>query len=553
MDENARHLNSMPLSLLFFGLLGVSFFLWLKNAKEKSELKSTLQSIPDLLFKLDLDGNYLDVYTDNPESLAAPADELLGKNVRDVLPLEAANVVLDALHSAKKAGVDFGRVIKLPLGHGERYFELSVSRKNNPANSSIFFAVVSRDVTDRKNYEKEIERARLMAEDLSNFLGERTKLLEVEVEQRVNELADAWKLAREEEIKSRKQIQVLENMPVPTAINHLDGSKHITFVNKAFTDTFGYTLEDIPTLDDWANQAYPDKNYREKAFAWWDKALQDYLEKGIQIPENDFHVKTKFGKALVVSITGRLVDNDLIVSLLDVTETRKAHALLVKNNIEIADASRKKVELTEAQMLKSLNALAMARDNETGKHILRTQHYVKCIALQLRNMGHYSKDLDDGIVHALFLAAPLHDVGKVGIPDKILHKPGPLTPQERLVMKAHTGIGEAILSSSDADFADNNVLKVAVEIAGGHHEKWDGTGYPRGLEAEQIPLSARIMALADVYDALVSQRVYKDEWTHDDAVKEIVANKGTHFDPLVVDAFLAAQSEFISIANEYRD
>lgn len=543
----------MPLSVLFFALLGISLFLLVKNVKEKGELKSTLQSIPDLMFKFDLDGNYLDVYTDRPEKLAAPPDELVGKNVRDVLPLEAANVVLDALHSAQKVGVDFGRVIKLPLIHGERYFELSVSRKNDPANGSMFFALISRDVTDRKNYEKEIERARLVAEDLSNFLGERTKLLEVEVEQRVNELADAWKSAREEEIKSRKQMQVLENMPIPTAINNLDGTKLITFVNKAFTDTFGYTLEDIPTLEDWANKAYPDKNYREKTFAWWDEAVKDYLEKGIQIPENDFHVKTKFGKTLVVSITARLVDYDLIVSLVDVTEIRKAHALLVKNNIEIADASRKKVKLTEAQMLKSLNALAMARDNETGKHILRTQHYVKCIALQLRNMGHYSKDLDDSMIHTLFLAAPLHDVGKVGIPDNILHKPGALTQQERLIMKAHTGIGEAILSSADADFADDDVLKVAVEIAGGHHEKWDGSGYPRGLKADQIPLSARIMALADVYDALVSQRVYKDEWMHDDAVREIVANKGTHFDPFVVDAFLAAQSEFISIANEYRD
>ena len=153
----------------------------------------------------------------------------------------------------------------------------------------------------------------------------------------------------------------------------------------------------------------------------------------------------------------------------------------------------------------------------------------------------------------LFLAAPLHDVGKVGIPDKILHKPGPLTLQERLVMKAHTTLGEAILSSADSDFAEDDVLKMAVQIAGGHHEKWDGSGYPRSLKGDEIPLAARIMALADVYDALVSARVYKEEWTHEAAVAEIIAGKGAHFDPRVVDAFVAAEAEFRSIADEYRD
>ena len=205
-------------------------------------------------------------------------------------------------------------------------------------------------------------------------------------------------------------------------------------------------------------------------------------------------------------------------------------------------------------MLTTLNALALARDNETGNHIIRTQNYVRNLALRLRQMGHHTKELNDQCIDTLYKAAPLHDIGKVGIPDYILHKPGRLTSDEWEVMKSHALLGETILASTDIDHGgDQGVVKKGLQIAGGHHEKWDGTGYPRGLKGNEIPLSARIMALADVYDALVSERVYKSGWSHEDAVKEIVSKKGIHFDPLVVDALIAEQSSFQEIANKYRD
>ncbi|MBU3544304.1 HD domain-containing protein [Polynucleobacter sp. MWH-Mekk-B1] len=208
----------------------------------------------------------------------------------------------------------------------------------------------------------------------------------------------------------------------------------------------------------------------------------------------------------------------------------------------------------ESTMLQSLNALAMARDNETGNHLVRTQNYVKKLALRLRGMGHYTNELSDEAIEILFKAAPLHDIGKVGIPDNILHKLGHLNDEEWQVMQSHAAIGEAVLSSPDIEVGgDQGLLKKAIQIAGGHHEKWDGTGYPRGLKGEEIPLPARIMAIADVYDALVSERVYKSGWSHEDAVKEIVSKKGIHFDPLVVDALIAEQSNFQEIANKYRD
>lgn len=160
-------------------------------------------------------------------------------------------------------------------------------------------------------------------------------------------------------------------------------------------------------------------------------------------------------------------------------------------------------------MLSTLNAIALARDNETGQHILRTQHYVKTIALRLRALGHYLEELNDTNIDTMFKAAPLHDIGKVGIPDNILLKPGRLTDDEWAIMKTHALIGENTLAATKHDKDQSHLLSVAKNIAGGHHEWWNGEGYPRGLQGQQIPLEARIMAIADVYDALVSERVYK--------------------------------------------
>ena len=211
----------------------------------------------------------------------------------------------------------------------------------------------------------------------------------------------------------------------------------------------------------------------------------------------------------------------------------------------------------EMKMLSSLNALALARDNETGSHIIRTQEYVKCLAERLRDQDAYADELSDKTIASLYKAAPLHDVGKVGIPDHILYKEGSLSRDEWGIMKTHTTIGEYILSSAksqlDDDVDKDDVIEAAIEIAGAHHERWDGQGYPKGLHGLEIPLPARIMALADMYDALVSERVYKKEWTHQDAVNEILDKKGSHFDPLVVDAFIAANAKFHEIAQQHKD
>jgi putative two-component system response regulator len=202
----------------------------------------------------------------------------------------------------------------------------------------------------------------------------------------------------------------------------------------------------------------------------------------------------------------------------------------------------------------AMASLAETRDSETGNHIRRTSHYLKALAEQVRHLPRFRDFLTDKNIELLFKTAPLHDIGKVGIPDHILLKPGRFEPHEMAIMKTHTTLGrDAILAAERELGIEVDFLKYAKEIAYSHHEKWDGTGYPQGLAGEQIPISARLMALADVYDALISCRIYKDGMRHEDAVKIIAEGRGTHFDADIVDAFLRIQHEFQAISGRYAD
>ncbi|MFZ2738423.1 MAG: two-component system response regulator [Burkholderiaceae bacterium] len=221
-----------------------------------------------------------------------------------------------------------------------------------------------------------------------------------------------------------------------------------------------------------------------------------------------------------------------------------------------AEVAKRTLELTAIQDVTILVMASMAetRDVETGNHILRTQHYVKLLAQHLRNHPRFAYFLDDKTIEMLFKSAPLHDIGKVGIPDHILLKPGRYTPEEFAVMKEHPRLGrEAIERAETMLGMQVEFLRFAKEISYSHQEKWDGTGYPQGLSGDDIPISARLMALADVYDALISRRVYKEPMPHEKARAIIVAGKNQHFDPDVVTAFLALETEFQAIAARYTD
>src|SRR5574343_616819 len=219
-------------------------------------------------------------------------------------------------------------------------------------------------------------------------------------------------------------------------------------------------------------------------------------------------------------------------------------------------ASRRASEIEAIQdvTILAMASLAETRANETGNHIRRTQFYVRALAEQLCLHPRFSAFLNDRTIKLLFKSVPLHDIGKVGIPDRILLKPGKFTPDEFEIMKTHTTLGrDAIITAERRLGIEVEFLTYAKEVAYSHQEKWDGSGYPEGLAGDAIPISARIMAVAEVYDALISRRPYKEPMPHDKAVQLIIDGRGAHFDPDIVDAFIVLQDEFLAISQRYAD
>ncbi len=212
------------------------------------------------------------------------------------------------------------------------------------------------------------------------------------------------------------------------------------------------------------------------------------------------------------------------------------------------------VQAIQDVTIMAMASLAETRDNETGNHIRRTQFYVKRLALQLREHPRFSGFLNERTIELLFKSAPLHDIGKIGIPDNILLKPGKLTPEEFEIMKTHTTLGRSSIEDAEKRLGMKvDFLTLAKEIAYSHQEKWDGSGYPEGTQGDAIPISARLMAVADVYDALISRRVYKPPFSHEEACRIVTEGRGTHFDPDMVDAFVAIAEDFRAIATQYSD
>ncbi len=212
----------------------------------------------------------------------------------------------------------------------------------------------------------------------------------------------------------------------------------------------------------------------------------------------------------------------------------------------LAQESRDMVIFAMARLVES-------RSPETGAHLERIREYCRILGNELSQWDKFSNEVDGEYVELLYLTSPLHDIGKVGIPDHVLLKPGKLTPEEFEIMKEHALIGGKTLAAAARAYPEVQMLSMACEIALTHHEHYDGTGYPHGLSGEDIPLCGRITALADVYDALTSKRVYKDIVSHEAARKIILEGRGTHFDPDIVEAFLRREKEFIGVARRIRE
>ena len=274
------------------------------------------------------------------------------------------------------------------------------------------------------------------------------------------------------------------------------------------------------------------------------KSEEDEEQKGLELGAVDYITKPIIPSIVLARIKAQLQ----VKTAADFLKDKAAYL-----EEEVAKRTQEVMAIQDVTIL-AMASLAETRDSDTGNHIRRTQHYVKVLAEKLRPNPRFTEFLTDSNINTLFKSAPLHDIGKVGIPDCILLKPGRFEAHEMEIMKTHTTLGrDAIQQAENALGIAVEFLTVAKEIAFCHQEKWDGSGYPEGLSGDNIPISARLMAVADVYDALVSRRVYKEGMPHEKAVQIIVEGKDCHFDPDMVDAFVEIHEEFLAIARRYAD
>lgn len=220
---------------------------------------------------------------------------------------------------------------------------------------------------------------------------------------------------------------------------------------------------------------------------------------------------------------------------------------------QLVSERTKEIEITKDAIVFSMGAMAEARDNETGNHLLRTQSYIQLLIQQLKKNPKYKGQLSRRLSDIIQRAAPLHDIGKISIPDSILHKPGALNKEERLIMNKHSEYGKEIIEQAEEQIGSTSFISIAKNIAHCHHERWDGSGYPQNLKQTEIPLAARLMAIADVYDALISRRCYKNPFSHEETKQIIISEKNKQFDPDIVDAFEVIHQQFYDIAQKYKD
>jgi putative two-component system response regulator len=280
-------------------------------------------------------------------------------------------------------------------------------------------------------------------------------------------------------------------------------------------------------------------------------------EYGLLLGADDF-IRKSLSPSLVLARVRKHLEIAHATHLLK-THNEKLEHMVAERTLELQRQSellvQSKREMIAAQdaTIMALCALTEVRDNETGKHIRRTQHYVRVLAESLLDHPRFCDTLDEEQVQLLFKSAPLHDVGKVAIPDAILLKSGKLTPEEQEIMKRHTVHGRDALAQAGLGGAQNDFLRFAIEIAYSHHEHWDGSGYPQGLAGEVIPLSARLMALADAYDSLVSPRGYKDAVLHSRALEIMQEGRGSHFDPDLFDIFIQQEAKFHAITQQFSE
>ncbi len=337
---------------------------------------------------------------------------------------------------------------------------------------------------------------------------------------------------------------LMSGLNLPLYISDLDG--RFTYVNRVFLGLVGYrNLEEINSSD----QVFVDPEQRRQE-------LNIIRQRG---RVNNFRLSIRRGDYEEISVndSALLLDSFIFGLFFDVTEFMRMYREF-QETLEVQEflsdrilEAAKILQKTQTVAIKSFARLAEYRDAETGDHLQRIGEYSKILAARIRKKDPFGFRITEEYVNDLSLSSMLHDIGKVGVPDGILLKPGKLSAEEWDIMKNHSTWGWAILHKADLELGEQSFLTLASTLALHHHERYDGTGYPHGLAGEKIPLSARIVSLADVYDALTSRRPYKERWSHEKTVEEITAQRGVQFDPVLVDFFLEVNEEFHGIRNKF--
>lgn len=393
-------------------------------------------------------------------------------------------------------------------------------------------------VVDRALEERENRRqAKKNQEQLEKALRES----EQTITGLTGKLADARKalgkersnrLYTEETVRQNQQTFRIMFENTHDAIIHLNRDGFVVNSNEVIFDIFGLSREEVLGKD-LSDYDFLGFDYRQ--------ALELYKNATTKVPFPAFQVEAfhKNGSKIYIETQAKpILDNNSIEGIINIVR-----------NI----TPQKRLENTKNATILGLAKLAESRDDCTGGHLERVREYSRMITRAIRQLPKYESYITSAYINDIYLSSILHDIGKVSVPDAILLKPGRLTPEEFDIIKQHTIVGGNALAAVDAELKEQSFLTLGKEIAYYHHESWDGNGYPEGLEGETIPLSARIVALADVYDALTTKRVYKNAYSHKKAVDIILEEKGKKFDPDIVEAFVTNLDEFDSIRKKIND
>jgi PAS domain S-box-containing protein len=374
------------------------------------------------------------------------------------------------------------------------------------------------------------------------FNYERLEVLKLLVSQFAISLENARLYSNLEESELRYR-QLYEN--IIDIVILIDAKDQVIMANPRFYSTIGISREDM--------------HQREKDFKTWifpddrdlvQSALLGNLHSGKEIKDFHFRLQNKIGQIFDVECNAKCIkkENELVgyqMVIRDITERKRLESELID--------SIKDVENARTGTILGLAKLAEYRDEATGAHLERIREYTVILTRELAQKPHYQEYITPQYINDIYFSSILHDIGKVGIPDSILLKPGMLSKEEFDIIKRHSTIGGDVLKQVNAKIKGRSFLIIGMHIAYFHHEKWNGTGYPNGLKKDEIPLSARIVALADVYDALTSIRSYKEAFSHEKAKEIIISESGKHFDPEIVDAFLVHEATFDQIRKEMQE